>query len=122
MNGCQSVALGLSLLTSSIIFFRRTFVLNKFSKTFRWYVVVLYVISIFSGLLFWTTLRLFSTHLIIQIIVGFISTILGWLSLVLLVNDRLQYPTNQQLIALLFYIATETLSLLQVRFVFTCNN
>ena len=111
-------ALALSFVTSTIIFARRVLVLNKYDRILTRTGIVTWGISLASGLLFWTTLNALRSDIFVQLATGVLSTILAWLTYVLLINDSLRYPTPQQWVSLLFHISTEALILLQVRLVF----
>ena len=113
----QGWALGLSFITSTIVFARRTLVLNRYDSIFSILGGITWFISLTSGLLFWLTLNALTADVSIQLTTGLLSTTLAWLVYVLLINGRLQYPTLQQLISLVFHVGTEALVLLQVRLV-----
>lgn len=113
----QAWALFLSLVTSTVIFVRRTLVLNRYDRIFSRLGFVTWMVTLTSGLLFWLTLNAITASVAIQLTTGVMSTLLGWLVLVLLVNERLMYPTQQQWASLLFYVCTEALILIQVRLV-----
>ena len=110
-------ALGLSLLTYSVIFVRRVLVLERFMWPLQFYHYATYSINITSGILFWATLNALSSPIPVQLVLGATSTILSWVVLVLLVNECLMYPSRQQMASLLFYIITEATILFQVRLV-----
>ena len=111
-------ALGLTLLTSTIIFARRVLVLNRLACPPRGLQPVAYGVSLVSGLLFWATLNATKGDEVgVQLLLGLQSTTLAWLVLVLLVNERLRFPTRQQWLGLVFYLVTETSILFQVRLV-----
>lgn len=113
----QLGALGITLITSTVMFMRRVLVLNAFVWPPTLVQYVTWGISICSGLLFWVTLNSLRSPLEMQLATGILSTILAWITYVLLVNRRLRYPTRQQKISLIFHIVTEALILLQVRLV-----
>jgi hypothetical protein len=113
----QGWALFLSFVTSTVVFARRTLVLNRYERVFSALGVITWLISLTSGLLFWLTLNALSASVLIQLMTGLLSTTLAWLVYVLLINGRLQYPTHQQWISLIFHVGTEALILLQVRLV-----
>lgn len=110
-------ALGLTLITSTILFLRRTLVLEKFVWKFRAYHYVTWGISLASGILFWATLNALQSTIWLQLMFGVTSTTLSWLVYVLLTNEDLMYPSRQQWISLGFYVITEAMLLLQVRLV-----
>jgi hypothetical protein len=112
-------ALGLSLVTSSVIFARRVLVLKKFTWPLKVYHYATYVISITSGVVFWATLNALRHTIAIQLVLGVTSTVLAWVVFVLLVNESLQYPSRQQWVSLAFHIITEATLLFQVRLVLT---
>jgi len=113
----QMGALGITLVTSTVMFMRRVLVLNAFVWPPPLVQYVTWGISVCSGLLFWVTLNSLRSSLEVQLSTGILSTILAWITYVLLVNQRLQYPSLQQQISLLFHVMTEALVLLQVRLV-----
>ena len=121
-NTAQWIALLISFLSSSVIFIRRCLVLNKWEHICTPMNGVVWFISITSGVLFWVTLNALRSPIIIQIVTGVLSTILAWLVYVLLVNERLMYPSKQQWMSLLFHVLTEALVLLQVRLVIDNTN
>lgn len=110
-------ALVLSFVTSTVVFARRALVLNRYQSVFSTLGVITWIISLMSGLLFWLTLNALTANVAIQLTTGILSTTVAWLVYVLLINGRLQYPTKQQWISLLFHVGTEALILLQVRIV-----
>jgi CHASE2 domain-containing sensor protein len=99
------------------MFMRRVLVLNAFVWPPPVVQYVTWGISVCSGLLFWVTLNSLRSPLEVQLATGILSTILAWITYVLLVNERLQYPSRQQQVSLFFHIMTEALILLQVRLV-----
>lgn len=113
----QLGALGITLITSTVMFMRRVLVLNAFVWPPTLVQYVTWAISVCSGLLFWVTLNSLRSSLEVQLATGILSTILAWITYVLLVNRRLRYPTRQQRISLVFHVVTEALVLLQVRLV-----
>lgn len=113
----QLGALGISFATSTIMFMRRVLVLNAFVWPPTLVQYVTWIISLCSGLLFWVTLNSLRSSLGVQLATGILSTVLAWITYVLLVNRCLRYPTRQQRISLVFHIVTEALVLLQVRLV-----
>ena len=113
----QLSALGISFATSTIMFMRRVLVLNAFVWPPTPVQYVTWMISICSGLLFWVTLNSLRSSLGVQLATGILSTVLAWITYVLLVNRCLRYPTRQQRISLVFHVVTEALVLLQVRLV-----
>ena len=115
----QLGAVGLSLATSTVTFARRVLVLNAFAWPPPRVQYVAWFVSLWSGLLFWITLNSLRAPLPEQLATGILSTTLAWLTYVLLVNKRLQYPTRQQRVSLVFHVVTEALILLQVRLVVT---
>lgn len=117
-SAAQWWALTLSVFTSSVIFGRRVLVLNKFDVVTSRTGIVTWGISLTSGLLFWTTLNALRSDIFIQLTSGVLSTVLSWMTYVLLINASLRYPTTQQWISLVFHIVTEALILLQVRLIF----
>ena len=110
-------ALGLTLVTSSIVFLRRTLVLEKFVWKFKLYHYVTWGISLASGILFWATLNALNSTLWLQLMFGVTSTTLSWVVYVLLTNEDLIFPSQQQWISLGFYAITEAMLLIQVRLV-----
>ena len=110
-------ALGLTLVTSTVVFARRTLVLDSYKNALSPLGVLVWIVTLTSGFLFWVTLNTLSAPIALQLTTGALSTALAWLGFVLLVNGRLQYPTRQQWVSLLFYAVTEALVLLQVRLV-----
>lgn len=113
----QVGALGITLVTSTVMFMRRVLVLNAFVWPPTPVQYVTWGISLCSGLLFWVTLNSLRSSLEVQLSTGILSTVLAWITYVLLVNERLRYPTRQQQVSLFFHIITEALVLLQVRLV-----
>ena len=113
----QLGALGITLVTSTVMFMRRVLVLNAFVWPPPLVQYVTWGISVCSGLLFWVTLNSLRSSLEVQLATGILSTILAWITYVLLVNQRLQYPSRQQQVSLFFHVMTEALILLQVRLV-----
>lgn len=113
----QLGALGITLVTSTVMFMRRVLVLNAFVWPPPTVQYVTWGISVCSGLLFWVTLNSLRSPLEVQLASGILSTILAWITYVLLVNQRLQYPSRQQQVSLFFHVITEALILLQVRMV-----
>ena len=113
----QLGALGITFVTSTVMFMRRILVLNAFAWPPTPVQYVTWGISICSGLLFWVTLNSLRSSLSIQLATGTMSTILAWITYVLLVNKCLRYPTRQQKVSVVFHIVTEALVLLQVRLV-----
>ena len=110
-------ALILSFVSSSIIFIRRVLVLNRCQRILSRTGLVTWAISLASGLLFWVTLNSLRVNIAVQIVTGVLSTTLGWLTYVLLINESLRYPTTQQWVSLAFHVVTEALVLLQVRII-----
>ena len=107
-----------AIINSSLIFIRRVFVINKF----RFPLISTQIVSIFltlmSGVTFWISINSLRGNIWLQVISGFISTILSWSSMIYLVNDEyVQLPTRQQLVSLLFYILTDLSVLMQARIV-----
>ena len=113
----QLGAVGISFVTSTVMFMRRVLVLNAFVWPPTLVQYVTWAISICSGLLFWVALTSLRSSLEIQLSTGSLSTILAGITYVLLVNRRLRYPTRQQRVSLAFHVVTEALVLLQVRLV-----
>lgn len=113
----QLGALGITLITSTVMLMRRVLVLNAFVWPPPLVQYVTWGISVCSGLLFWVTLNSLRSPLEVQLFTGILSTVLAWITYVLLVNQRLQYPSRQQQVSLVFHIMTEALILLQVRLV-----
>lgn len=113
----QGWALALSFVTSTVLFVRRCLVLNRCERIFSLLGCIAWIISLTSSLLFWLTLNALNANIFIQLSTGVLSTILAWLVYVLLINERLRYPTRQQWASLVFHVATEALMLLQVRLV-----
>jgi hypothetical protein len=110
-------ALGLTVVTSTIIFFRRILVLDKYKCPLRRVHFAAYGVSLVSGLLFWASLNAITSSISEQFLFGITSTTLAWLVYVLMVNERLMYPSRQQWVSLLFHIITEGSLLFQVRLV-----
>ena len=113
----QQGALGITLVTSTVMFMRRVLVLNALAWPPPPVQYVIWVISLCSGLLFWVTLNSLRSSLGLQLSTGILATILAWITYVLLINERLQYPSRQQQVSLLFHVLTEALILIQVRLV-----
>lgn len=113
----QLGAVALTLLTSTLIFARRVLVLNAFVWPPRPMQYATWALSLFSGLMFWVSLNALRASVQVQIATGILSTVLAWITYVLLVNDALRYPTRQQRVSLLFHVITEALVLVQVRLV-----
>ena len=113
----QLGALGITLITSTVMLMRRVLVLIAFVWPPPLVQYVTWGISVCSGLLFWVTLNSLRSPLEVQLFTGILSTVLAWITYVLLVNQRLQYPSRQQQVSLVFHIMTEALILLQVRLV-----
>ena len=110
-------ALLLSTITSSVIFLRRIFVLNRFRRPVPCIFYAAYALSIVSGVTFWATINTVQQEVWEQLVLGITSTVLSWIVLVLIVNEDLCYPTTQQLWSLLFYIITELSITIQVRLI-----
>ncbi len=110
-------ALLLSTITSSVIFLRRIFVLNRFRRPVPCIFYAAYALSIVSGVTFWATINTVQQEFWEQLVLGITSTILSWIVLVLIVNEDLCYPTTQQLWSLLFYLITELSLTIQVRLI-----
>lgn len=117
LSNNQLGALGITFITSTLMFMRRILVLNAFVWPPKPVQYVTWGISVCSGLLFWVTLNSLRSSVGVQLATGILSTILAWITYVLLVNERLEYPTRQQRVSLVFHIVTEALVLLQVRLV-----
>jgi hypothetical protein len=113
----QVASLGLTALTSTIIFVRRVLVLEKTSPFPRTYHFASYCISLTSGLLFWATLNALKRDVLLQLSLGILSTTLSWLVYVLLSNERLMFPSRSQLVSLFFHVVTELSLLFQVRLI-----
>lgn len=110
-------AFGLSVFTSSIIFLRRLFVLNKFRRPIPIVFYLAYFLSLVSGVSFWATLNAVEQQVWEQLTLGITSTTLSWLVLVLIVNEDLCFPTRQQRWSLVFYLLTELSITMQVRLI-----
>ena len=113
----QAAALALSLFTSSLIFIRSTLVLNKYICPPKRFHILAYVFALMSGLMFWVTVNAVNEPIEIQLLSGFTASTLTWVVYVLLVNEKLTYPSKQQLVSWLFHIITEASILLQVRLI-----
>ena len=107
----------LSLITASIIFLRRIFVMNRFRRPIPHVFYVAYGLSLVSGVSFWATLNAVQQELWEQLTLGITSTTLSWVVLILIVNEDLCYPTRQQYWSLLFYLLTELSITMQVRLI-----
>lgn len=118
----QWIALALTVVTTSAIFARRVLVLQKYCAPPKPYHYITYAISILSGLVFWTSLNMLSMSVVVQLLFGVTSTTLSWVVLVLLVNERLKFPSRQQWMSLVFYVLTEASFLIQVRLLFNERN
>lgn len=116
-SAAQLGAVALTLVTSTLIFARRVLVLNAFVWPPRPMQYATWVLSLFSGLMFWVSLNALRASVQVQIATGILSTVLAWITYVLLVNDALRFPTRQQRVSLLFHVVTEVLVLVQVRLV-----
>lgn len=119
LDTSQWAALGLGQFTSAVMFVRRILAMNRFRWPPTRVHLISYIVSVFSGLMFWTTLNALTMPLGTQLLFGATYTTLSWLVVCLVVNERLQYPTVQQWVSLVFYLITETSILLQVRFIIT---
>lgn len=117
MGGHHWVALGASLTTSVIIVGRRILILNKFRWPPRPIYYIILPVSLLGGATFWMTLHAIQRALWLQLVAGFTSTILGWASMVLIVNGDLTYPSSQQLVSLAFYVLQETSITIQARLI-----
>lgn len=115
----QWAAIAITLVTSTVIFMRRVLVLNAFAWPPKPVQYVTWGISVCSGLLFWVTLNSLYSSIQVQLATGLLSTILAWITYVLLINERLFLPTRQQRVSLFFHVVTEALVLIQVRLVVT---
>ena len=73
----QLGALGITLVTSTIMFMRRVLVLNAFVWPPPPVQYVTWGISVCSGLLFWVTLNSLRSSLEVQLATGILSTILA---------------------------------------------
>lgn len=113
----QWAALALSLVTATIIFFRRVFVLEKVTVLPKRFHLLPFSISLLSGVVFWVSVNAVTSSALVQLLFGILSTTLSWIVLVFLVNERLAYPSRQQCLALVFYALTEVSFLVQVRLV-----
>lgn len=113
----QIGAIVLSLVTSTIIFLRRMFALNRVRWPLPGVYVFAYALSLLSGVSFWITLNSIERSLPEQLWFQTTSTLLAWLVLVLIVNETVMYPTRQQWFSLLFYLLTELSIAFQVRLV-----
>ena len=113
----QLGSLGITFVTSTVMFMRRVLVLNSFVWPPPLVQYVTWVISLCSGVLFWVTLNSLRSPIQVQLTTGILSTVLAWITYVLLVNKRLRYPTRQQRLSLFFHVVTVALILLQVRLV-----
>lgn len=113
----QWAALGLGQFTSAVMFARRILAMNRFRWPPTHVHLVAYIVSVFTGLMFWTTLNALTLALAEQMLFGATYTTLSWLVVCLVVNERLQFPTRQQWLSYVFYLITETSILLQVRFI-----
>lgn len=113
----QYGALILTEVSSTVIFFRRVLLLNKFTWPPTRSQIAVYGISLLSGCLFWMSLNAVNEPIWLQVTSGGYSTLLAWLVYVVLVNERLMFPTMQQWISLAFYVVTEVCLLFQVRLV-----
>ena len=107
-----------ALANSLLIFTRRIFVINKYKFPVKGTHLVSIFLTFMSGLTFWVSVNSIKSNIGIQITSGTISTILSWSSMIYLVNDeKVQLPSKQQLVSLIFYILTELSVLLQARIV-----
>lgn len=117
MEVSNAAALGISFLTSTIIFSRRVLVLNKSVLPCSKTLIASWCTSLYAGVLFWLSLNALNEPIYLQFFAGVTSTVLAWLVYVLLVNDSLAYPSKSQWVSLFFHILTEVFVLLQVRLV-----
>ena len=117
LSSSNLAALGISFVTSSVIFARRVLVLHKTIWPPTLSLLASWVTSLYAGILFWLSLNALDQHIGYQLLAGVTSTTLAWLVYVLLVNESLALPTRSQWLSLSFYILTEALILLEVRLV-----
>ena len=107
----QLGAIALGVLTSTLIFSRRVLILNAFAWPPRPMQYATWMLSLLSGVMFWVSLNALRAAFVVQIATGILSTVLAWITFVLLVNDSLRYPTRQQAVSLVFYVVTEAIVL-----------
>lgn len=103
----QFGALALSLVTSTIVFLRRLFVLNRVRWPLPTVHTFTFTVSLLSGVNFWITLNSIDRSLFEQLWFQTLSTMTSWLVVVLIINERAMYPTRQQWLSLVFYMLTE---------------
>ena len=108
-------ALGISAVTSTIIFVRRVLVLNRWCFPPSSLQFGTWLLSLLSGALFWVSIQSVQGDLRLQIASGITSTAISWGVLVLLVNEDMRVPTPQQAVSLVFYVLTEASILIQAR-------
>ena len=114
----KTLTLYFALVNSLLIFTRRIFVINKYKFPIKSTHLVSVFLTFMSGVTFWVSVNSIKSNIGIQITSGTISTILSWSSMIYLVNDeKVQLPSKQQLVSLLFYILTELSVLIQARIV-----
>lgn len=111
----QWAALGISLVTSTLIYLRRALVLNVRLFPPRRVHVVTYALSLVAGVMFWVTVNSIQRGVALQLSAGLVSTTLVWTVYVLLVNGSARPPTRSQWISLGFHVVTEASLLMQVR-------
>lgn len=117
METSKLAALGISFLTSTVIFSRRVLVLNKGCLPCTRTLLASWITSLYAGVLFWLSLNALDQPIGYQLLAGITSTVLAWLVYVLLVNESLALPTTAQWVSLVFHVLTEGFILLQVRLV-----
>ncbi len=113
----QSVALGISLFTASLSFMRNLFVLNKYTFPPTRLHILAYLHALLAGLSFWVTVNSVNEIIVLQLTAGLTASVLTWTVYVLLVNERLMFPTGQQCVSLLFYVVGQVSISIQVRLV-----
>ena len=113
----QWVALALTLVTGGVVLTRRVLLLNRAvwpPTPAHWASLAL---TLLAWVLFWASLNAVRAAVALQLLAGAFSTLFIWVTYVFLVNERIGYPTRQQLLSLGFYVLTEVLIQLQLRVV-----
>ena len=113
----QWAAVGISLVTSTIVFLRRVLMLNQFKRKVASLDAVAYMLQLESGVLFWITLHAIQDELYLQILAGGSTTFVSWCSFILLINRNFCLPTRQQWASLFFFLCTELAVSMQARLI-----
>lgn len=111
-------SLGLEAFVSTVIFLQKLFVLEK--KKFCLpppHIYIAYAVTLSAGLVFWVSLVAVTGDVLTQLSFGFTYSVMSWTSLVVVVNEKLMFPSRNQVYALGFRLLTNLGYQLQLRLV-----